>query len=246
MTTRQTGPARAMQHEPQTPPHPAPDQGRKDPVAQGAKLPSAPRPPQAAPPQELRPAARTPMSTPMNTLDPVTDPRAFWAAVSGVAPDQLIFAPGPARRTRRRARVRDGHPWILAGAARLLRLWRILWFGPHHPDPAPLPVTPLNLAPWTNTLLPDPRAAPGRSGLARLGDHLLWHLSHPATRYETCAWRSAARADQPLIWRLRALRNTLAGKPSGPPPWIDAAPAEPAAASLLSQQTREDGKGRAS
>ena len=238
MNTRQTGPAPATQHEPQALPHPAQAQGRKDQVAQGAKLPSAPRPPQAAPPQELRAAARAPM----NTLDPVTDPRAFWASVAGVAPDQLVFAPAPSRLKQRWTRWRDTHPRTGAGVARMLRFWRILWFGPHHPDPVPLPVTPLNLAPWINTLLPEPRLIPGRPRLSRLADHLLWHLAHPATRYETCAWRSAARAERPLIWRLRSLRNTLAGRCSGPPPWIDAPLTEPTVAPKTPLQTM---KGRA-
>ena len=113
------------------------------------------------------------------------------------------------------------HPRIRTAATRAQHLWRIFWFGPHHPDPAPLPRTPLNLAPWTNQLLPHPDDGPDRPVLIRLHDRILWHLSHPATRFETHAWRRNARADAALPWHLHRLRRTLAGKPPGPPPWLN-------------------------
>ena len=175
--------------------------------------------------------------------DPASDPRAFWASVAGVAPDQLVFPRAPSRLLRRWTRWLDTHPRIDAYLARARRPWRILWFGPHHPDPAPLPPTPVNLAPWTNHLLPHSDETPDKSGLARLRDRLLWHLSHPATRFETHAWRCRSRADMQPAWRLRTLRNTLAGQPTGPAPWIDAPPSAP---SSSPQQSGEDRKGYAS
>ena len=233
MNTRQAGPDPAAKHEPQAIHHPAQAKGRKDKAAQGAKLPSAPRPPQAAPSQDLRIAAHATMTAP----DPMADPRAFWAAVAGIAPEHLVFAPGPSPLLHRWTRWLETHPRTGAFAARTLRLWRILWFGPRHPDPACLPRTPLNLAPWTNRLLPDPRVTPGGSRLSRFGHYLLWHLSHPHTRYETHAWRCKARARLQPAWRLRCLRNTLAGQPSGPPPWIDAPPKVAAVSPGISIET---------
>lgn len=216
MPHQQTGP---VPDEPQTLRNPAQDQGAQDPAsAPRPDLPSAPCPPQDAPPQDQHAAKTTDLA--LIPPDPDTDPRAFWAYVAGVAPDQLIFAPQPSPLLRRWAAWRCAHPRTDTLLARGLHLWRIFWFGPRHPAPAPLPRTPLNLAPWTNQLLPHPAETPHRSGPARLRDYSLWYLSHPGTRFETHAWRCSRRADIALGWRIEALRNTLAGKPSGPPPWL--------------------------
>ena len=161
------------------------------------------------------------MTLPDPIADPAIDPRDFWAAVTGVRQDQLIVPPGPSPLMHRWTRWRRTYPRLDAFAARTQRLWRIFWFGPHHPDPPSLPVTPLNLAPWTNRLLPHPDETGNRIGLVRLYDRSLWHLSHPATRFETHAWRCKARAEAPLSGRLHCLRRTLTGQPPGPPPWLE-------------------------
>ncbi len=151
----------------------------------------------------------------MTIPDPDTDPRAFWACVAGVAPEQLLFATDPHPLRRRRSRWLERRPRVHAALTRALHLWRLFWFGPHHPDPAPMPPVPLNLAPWTNRLLAHPDDAGDAPVGARLRDRLLWCLSHPATRYETHAWRCAARTDRSPAQRLESLRRSLAGKPRG-------------------------------
>lgn len=210
MNAPKTKPNPGARHEPDTDPDVAQaESAQASPSAQGKKLPHASRLPQGAPPEDLQTTAEAAMNIP----DPDTDPRAFWAAIAGVAPDQLIFPPAPGALQRRWIRWRTQHPRIEAGLARALRLWRIVWFGPHHPDPAPMPAIPINLAPWTNQPLAhhyDAGDAP-----ARIRDRLLWSLSHPVTRYETHAWRCAARTDTALSLRIKTMRCTLAGKPQG-------------------------------
>ncbi len=224
MSNQQAKPTLTVGHEPQAPRNPAPAQSAKGPAMQGEELPPAPRPPQAAPPQDRCDTTRPAMTVP----NPLVNPYVFWAAVAGIAPEHLIFPPGPSPLRRRCTRWLENHPRIGAGAARIVRLWRIVWFGPRHPDPAPLPLTPLNLAPWTNQRLAGPEALSDGSRLSRFRDLLFWHLSHPATRFESHAWRCKTRADAQLAWRLRTLRNTLAGRPSGQPPWVDAPLSAPA------------------
>ena len=221
MNNQQMNPASVVRNEPQALRNRSQTQGPKDLAAQGKKLPSASRSPQTAAAQDHCDPPRAAMKAP----DPMADPRNFWASVAGVTPDQLVFASGPGFFARGWIRWFGNRPWISAGPAHLLRLWRVFWFGPRHPDPPLLPPTPLNLAPWTNQILPDPRVTPAGSAIARLRDRLFWRLSHPATRYETHAWRYRVRANVQLVWRLKNLRNTLLGRPSGPPPWIDMPPA---------------------
>ena len=223
---------REVRHEPQTPRNPAQTQGPKVQVAQGENLPTAPRQPQTATVQDHYNSSRAAMSS----LDPMIDPFSFWASVADVTPDQLVFAPGHSPRSRRRTHWLGNRLWISAGPARVLRFWRIFWFGPRHPNPPLLPPTPLNLAPWSNQLLPNPRVTPAGSAVTRFRDRLLWHLSHPGSRYETHAWRCEVRANVQLIWRLKTLQNTLAGRSSGPPPWIGV---PPAGATVPPQQPEE-------
>lgn len=219
MNSPQTGPT---PHETQTSSNHAQNKGPQGTLpAQGTKLSPAPGSSQDTPPETqcISPAPPGPTLIPP---DHVTDPRAFWASLSGVDPDQLIFPPPPSSLECRRNTWMQKHPRLGSFRARLLRLWRKLWFGPQHPEPAHRPAIPINIAPWTNQRLPHPNEDRSTTLLLRFLDRLLWSLSHPETRYETHAWRCRRRIGTQPFWRLRHLRNILAGQPPGPPPWFNA------------------------
>ena len=130
-----------------------------------------------------------------DTPDDMARWRAFWAEVSGLPPEALVFAPPPSRWKARLSRW----SWI----ARRMDAME-----------CPRPPIPRNIAPWTNEPLP------GLHDASRLHDRWLWLISHPGTRYETLAWHRRRRRFSLLRWRARKLRATLRARAPGAPAWL--------------------------
>ncbi|MCY4306115.1 MAG: hypothetical protein OXC62_15270 [Aestuariivita sp.] len=123
--------------------------------------------------------------------------RLLWSDLSGADPDDLIFAQTPIWRHKLRERF-SGSKFVKFIQVRS----RVK--------------TPLNLAPWTNTVLTTNKH-PRRVSLRRVYDYWLWIISHPDTRYQTGAWHQQQRHKSRLRWRLQKLQATLRGKAPGAP-----------------------------
>lgn len=130
------------------------------------------------------------------------------------------------------------HPWRRAGVPaevlvfpdtrpRKSRLRRLLGRlrgsnsgdGPQIRDSGPRDVAPINLRRWTWEVLPHVSETRDGSSLTRFMDRIAWHMTLPDARYVLHADRIRRRRESLLERALVRFAATLAGRPSGPPPW---------------------------
>ena len=79
---------------------------------------------------------------------------------------------------------------------------------------------PVNLRPWTWEILPHVRETRDGSPLARFMDRIAWHTTLPEDRYVLHAERVAHRRKSLVARAMVRFAATCAGRPSGPPPWL--------------------------
>lgn len=80
---------------------------------------------------------------------------------------------------------------------------------------------PVNLRPWTWEILPHVKDTRDGSPLARLLDRIAWHMTLPDGRYVLHAERLRRRRESLATRALVRFAAVFAGRPCGPPPWIE-------------------------
>ena len=91
--------------------------------------------------------------------------------------------------------------------------------GPKIDATGPRDVAPINLRRWTWEVLPHVSETRDGSPLTRFMDRIAWHMTLPDARYVLHADRIRRRRESLPERALVRFAATLAGRPSGPPPW---------------------------